>query len=42
MKFLRESKEVCWLDKLEASSDAEEDEVVIEKETYGEQKDARI
>ena len=42
MKFLRESTEVYCLDKLEASSDAEEEEVVIEEETYSEQKDARI
>lgn len=40
IKFLRESKEGFWLDKLEASTDTEEDEVVIEDRTYSEQKDA--
>ena len=37
IKFLRESKEGFWLDKLEASTDTEEDEVVIEDRAYSEQ-----
>ena len=41
-KFLRESKEFFWLYKPEASTDTEEDEVVMEDGTYSEQKDARI